>query len=248
MNDRGLIERIRDGGVHSASVVDLVAIGFARREADVGVSELMARKMLQRFGSLKALCEAGAVDLEESTGLESFDILRSKALIELGRRCIERGRGQIETVDGPEDALRLLEYLRDEKREHFVAILLDAKNQLMRVAEIHIGTLSASLVGPREVFREAVRDGASAMIVGHNHPSGDPTPSPEDIQITKRLVEVGVLLDIPVLDHIIVGERYSKSLKGGLDLGRSVGRSNPGFARESTRYARSEGSGPWALS
>ncbi len=88
-------------------------------------------------------------------------------------------------------------------------MLLDAKNVVMRVAEIHVGTLTMSPVGPREVFREAIRDGASAIIVAHNHPSGDPTPSPEDRVVTERLKQVGALVDIPVLDHIVIGDKYA---------------------------------------
>jgi DNA repair protein RadC len=203
----------------------------------------MARKLLQRLGSLKALSELGATDLTAATGLEGFEVLRAQALIELGRRCGKTSRGEIRTIESPEDAFELLEYLRGEKREHFVAILLDAKAQVMRVANVHIGTLTASIVGAREVFREAIRDGASSIIVAHNHPSGDPTPSPEDIEVTQKLIEIGELLDIPVLDHIIIGERYARSLREGVQVGGQVGTNRLDFARESTRYARSEGGG-----
>jgi len=116
-------------------------------------------------------------------------------------------------IDSPEDVFVLLDHLRHEKREHFVAILMDSKNGVQRVAPIHIGTLTMSLVGPREVYREAIKEGASSIIVAHNHPSGDPTPSPEDVQVTKKLIEVGEMLDIPVLDHVIIGYRNFVSMK-----------------------------------
>jgi DNA repair protein RadC len=202
---------------------------------------------LQRFGSLKSFSEAGATDISEITGLEGFEVLRAQALIEIGRRSAKTTRGEITTIESPEDAFELLQYLQGEKREHFVAILLDAKAQVMRVANIHIGTLTASIVGAREVFREAIRDGASSIIVAHNHPSGDPTPSPEDIEVTQKLFEIGEMLDIPVLDHIIIGERYALSLREGIQFGGQVGRNRRDFARESTGYARSEGVGAWAL-
>jgi DNA repair protein RadC len=105
------------------------------------------------------------------------------------------------------------------KKEYFVAILLDAKNAVLRVAEIHVGTLTMSPVGGREVYREAVRDGASAVIVAHNHPSGDPTPSPEDRMVTEKLKQIGELLDIPLLDHLVIGERYALSAMTGSRVG-----------------------------
>ncbi|AIE87245.1 DNA repair protein RadC [Fimbriimonas ginsengisoli Gsoil 348] len=233
--------------MRAASVIDLLAIGFSRRESDVALAEPMARKALQRFGSLKSLGEAGATDLTAATGLENFEVLRAQALIEIGRRCAKNNRGEITSIDSPDDVFELLSYLQGEKREHFVAILLDAKSQVMRVANIHIGTLTASIVGPREVFREAIRDGASSIIVAHNHPSGDPSPSPEDVEVTHKLIEIGQMLDIPVLDHIIIGERRALSLREGIEFGGQVGSNRINFARESTGYARSAGGGAWPL-
>ena len=127
------------------------------------------------------------------------------------------GKGPKRAIDAPEDVVEVLEGLLDrlkgEKREHFFAILLDSKGSVMRVAQVHIGTLTMSLVGAREVFREAIREGASSVIVGHNHPSGDPTPSPEDIEVTGRLAELGEMLDIRVEDHVILGENDFVSMK-----------------------------------
>src|SRR5262249_42746108 len=119
------------------------------------------------------------------------------------------------------------DFLTVEKREHFYAILLDSANHVMRKALIHIGTLTMSIVGPREIFREAVREGASSIIVAHNHPSGDPTPSPEDIESTKQLVQVGKLLDIPVLDHVIIGHEGYRSLSEMGLMGVATGNRSP---------------------
>jgi DNA repair protein RadC len=107
----------------------------------------------------------------------------------------------------------LRQQLRDEKREHFIVVLLDAKNKVIRHVTVHIGTLTSSIVGPREVFREAIREGASGIILAHNHPSGDPEPSIEDVSITRKLAEIGHVLDIPVLDHVILGEFKVVSLR-----------------------------------
>lgn len=242
-----VLQRVRDAGVKTAPVVDLLAIGIARREGDLAETESLARKMLVRFGSLKGLSEAGLTDLTDTSGLEGFEALRMQALLEIGRRCAIASRGEITSIDSPEDAFEVLKYLQGEKKEHFVAILLDAKNQILRIAEIHIGTLSSSLVGAREVFREAIREGACSVIVGHNHPSGDPTPSPEDIEVTGHLFKVGEMLDIPVLDHIIVGERYAVSLKEGVNIGGHLGRNRSDFARESAGDARGARSRPRPL-
>jgi DNA repair protein RadC len=193
--------------------VDLLTLGFSRREEDVDRNAGLGRKLLERFGSIRGLGEASFEAINSETGFEGFEYLRAQALLELGRRIGEAGKGESVQLDSAEDAYRRLRYLRTEKKEHFVAVLLDAQNAIQREATIHIGTLTMSVVGPREVFREAIRDGACSIIVAHNHPSGDHTPSPEDIQVTKTLVKVGDMLDIPVLDHIIIGERGYTSLK-----------------------------------
>jgi DNA repair protein RadC len=207
-----IVDRVRDSGVRSAGVPDLIAIGLSRRSEDVDAGEPMVRKVLRRYQRIQALADASPSDLSEMTGLESFEVLRAQALIELGRRISISNRGEVTTIVSKEDVEVLLDYLRFEKKEHFVAILLDSKSTILRTATIHVGTLTTSLVGPREVFREAIREGASSIVVAHNHPSGNPEPSAEDLEVTRRLVEIGVLLEIPVLDHVILGDRKSVSL------------------------------------
>ena len=211
--------RIQLSGVRGASLSDLVTVGFSRREEDVEPNEPHAHDLVKKFGKIQRFRDLAARDLTESFGLEGFENFRSLALIELGRRTAGAGRGEIKYVEGPEDAYELLHEYRLQKKEFFLAVLLDAKNAVMRVAEIHIGTLTMSPVGPREVFREAIREGASTVLVAHNHPSGDPTPSPEDHAVTKRLVQVGEMLDIPVVDHLIIGERYAVSVINGARVG-----------------------------
>lgn len=207
------VDRIKTTGPRAASIVDLLAVGFSRSEKDAKAGEPMAREIMSRFGGVAMLADASQDDIREMSGLEGYEALRTQTLVELGRRIGGAGKGPVTEIQGSEDVFSLLDHLRHEKREHFVAILLNSKNGVLRVAPIHIGTLTNSLVGPREVFREAIREGASSIIVAHNHPSGDPTPSPEDIEVTKRLVEVGKMLDIPVLDHVIIGYRTYVSFK-----------------------------------
>ena len=111
------------------------------------------------------------------------------------------------SLSGPTDAARILcGYLENEDREHFVSLMLDVKNQVIGIHTVSIGSLNCTVVSPREVFKAAILANAASIIVAHNHPSGDVTPSPEDIQVTKTLQQAGKLLDIEVLDHVIVGE------------------------------------------
>lgn len=211
------VDRLNYGGLSTGSVVDLLALGFSRNEESARQAEPMARDILIRYDKLVGLGEASDQELSDLTGLDRFEVLRAKALIEVGRRISSARRGDLEEISVPDDVFRRLAHLRTERREHFVVVLLDSKGQIQRVAPVHIGTVNMSLVGAREVFREAIRDGASSIIVAHNHPSGDPTPSPEDIEVTAKLVEVGELLDIPVLDHMIIGyDRYTSLSQKGL--------------------------------
>ena len=206
------LDRFRALGANAASPTDLLALGLARREEDCRPNEPIARDLLLRGENVRALTELSPADLAEH-GLDLFEASRFLALLELGRRAEKAGRGQISSIDGPEDVFTLCSDLRRQKKEYFVALLLDTQNGVMRRATIHVGTLTASLVGAREVFREAVRDGASSIIVAHNHPSGDPSPSPEDVQVTRQLIMAGNVLDIPVLDHVVIGDRDFSSLK-----------------------------------
>jgi DNA repair protein RadC len=211
--------RLQLTGPTSASLADLVSVGFSRREDDVEANEASAIELIRKYGKVHRFRDLAAHDLTESFGLEGFENLKCMALIEIGRRTAGSGRGHLEFVESPEDAVELLSAYRLQKKEFFLAILLDAKNTVLRVAEVHIGTLTMSLVGPREVFREAIREGASSVIVAHNHPSGDPTPSPEDHSVTKKLRDLGDMLDIPVLDHLVIGERYAVSVVTGGRIG-----------------------------
>ncbi len=208
-----LVGRVRSLGVRGASTIDLVAVGLSRREADAMQGEPLGRAVMAQTQGIRGVGELSVSDLRELAGLDGYEALRCLALIELGRRVGGAGKGPIRTIVCPEDVYELLEHLRHEKREHFIAILLDAKQGILRVVPVHIGTLTMSLVGPREVFREAIREGASSLIVAHNHPSGDPTPSEEDLNMTATLREIGDLLQIPLDDHVILGERDCVSLK-----------------------------------
>ena len=137
-----------------------------------------------------------------------------EALGELVRRLESERTEKIEIIHGPEDAAHaLLPRVKFEKKEHFMLVCLNTKNHIISISDISVGSLTASVVHPREVFKEALARSAASVIIAHNHPSGDPSPSHEDISVTQRLVKAGRVMDIPVLDHIILGDNRFVSFK-----------------------------------
>ena len=201
--------------MRTATPGDLLTVGFCRKPDDAAHLEETSKEILKQMGSIRAFGDLSADHLREVAGLSPDEAFRFLAILELGRRVGQAGKGDPEErmVYDAESIWRMYSHLRDEKREHFILVMLDAQNVVTRCATIHIGTLTSSIVGAREVFREAVREGASSVVVVHNHPSGDPSPSAEDVQVTEKLAEVGRLLDIPLLDHVIIGERDFVSLR-----------------------------------
>lgn len=143
---------------------------------------------------------------------------RLEASVELGRRALAaRAARKGDIVSAPEDVVALIKpLLIGDEREHFYCICLDTKNRVKKVVEVSIGSLNASIVHPRELFREAIAVSAASVVVAHGHPSGDPTPSGADIQLTRRLVKAGDVLGIEVLDHVVIGGEENASLR---DLG-----------------------------
>jgi DNA repair protein RadC len=163
---------------------------------------------------IKELAEMRVNEIMERASLSYHQATQVKAAIELGRRL---SRGNIHdrvTIRSPKDVSDyMMDSLRYLHQEHFVSLFLNTKNQIIGQETIFVGTLNSSLVHPREVFRAAIRRSSASIVVAHNHPSGDPTPSKEDQDITKRLVECGHLVGIEVLDHIIIGDGAYFSLK-----------------------------------
>jgi len=135
------------------------------------------------------------------------------AALELGRRVYNEKAESRYVIRSPKDAADFLEYLKDYNQEHFVALFLNTKNEVLLKKTIFKGSLNASIVHPREIFNEALMRSAASVIVAHNHPSGHSTPSREDIEVTKRLVEVGKIVGIEVLDHVIVAANDFTSIK-----------------------------------
>lgn len=155
-------------------------------------------------------------EILESDGKALTPAAYKKVMVirELSKRLLEEGSKEYSRVRGPEDAAAyLMPILRYEVKENFVVLLLNMQNKIIGHRVVSIGSLSASIVHPREVFKEAIKVNAASIIVAHNHPSGDPTPSREDVSVTKRLVKAGNIMDINVLDHIIIGDSKYLSMK-----------------------------------
>jgi DNA repair protein RadC len=209
------LARIRKLGMSGALPMELLAFAVSKDDNEVDRWLPVARELMLTNRKLRKFADMSASELMERFELDESQARRLLAMFTFGRKVGISGKGEaeIETIDGPEDVAILLDDLRHERQEHFVAIYLDTRNVILRVATIHIGTANSSIVGIREVFREAVREGAMGVIVAHNHPSGNPDPSTEDIEITGKLREAGDLLDIQLLDHIIIGEKSWVSLK-----------------------------------
>jgi DNA repair protein RadC len=170
----------------------------------------VARELLQRFGNLTELSRRDVSELRAVRGMGTVRAVVLSAAFELVRRIQAEPFTARRVIRSPEDVARMyIPRLRSARTESFRVLLLNAANQVIREVVVSEGTLTASLAHPREVFRLAITESAAAVILLHNHPSGNTEPSPEDIALTRQLVQAGKLLDIPVLDHIIIaGEAY----------------------------------------
>ncbi len=167
----------------------------------------VAERLLARCGEVRDLARRSAVELMSFEGLGPARAARLAAAFELGRRAASDEAGENPSIRGPRDVwLRMGPALRDLEQEEFHTLLLNSQHRVIREVLVTRGILDASLVHPREVFRPAVTAGAAAVILVHNHPSGDPSPSSEDRRVTRQMAGAGRLLGIPVLDHVIVGD------------------------------------------
>jgi DNA repair protein RadC len=206
-------ERLDRLGSEALSDAELLAL-LLRTGSGVGSALAVADLLLARLGGLRSLASAAPRELRSVPGVGPAKGASLCAALEIGRRLATRRLHAGDPVLGPQDVFRHFHArLRDASCECFLVVLLDGRHRVLREVVTSQGTLTASLVHPREVFRPALREAAAALILVHNHPSGDPTPSREDREVTARLARAGELLGIPVLDHVIVAERGYASLR-----------------------------------
>jgi DNA repair protein RadC len=206
-------ERLLKHGAEALSTVELIAILLGSGTKSNPIMQL-SQLLLTHFGSLNCLAEATIEELCQIKGIGLTKALQLKACLSLGTRLSRQAAIPKYPIVHPSHAYHLVkDEIQNEKREVFMVILLDVKNGLICYEIISIGTLSSSLVHPREVFYPAIRHKAASVILVHNHPSGDPTPSQHDFDVTQTLIESGRLIGIPVNDHLIIGSESFISLR-----------------------------------
>lgn len=202
-------EKFEKYGPEKLSSSELLAIILRTGIEGTNVVEL-SKKILQKFGE-QGLAFATFEELKSIKGLGETKVMQILASIELGKRILKGKKSNLYL--SPNDVWEELKDIRNQKKEYFVIFYLDTRNQEIKREVISVGTLNANLVHPREVFEPAIQSLSAQIIVAHNHPSGDPEPSAEDIQITRRLIEAGNILGIELLDHIIVANSSFLSFK-----------------------------------
>lgn len=206
-------ERLKHYGAQALSTQELIAILLrvgVKGENVLRVSE----RMLIQFKDLGGLARASVIEMRQIKGIGDAKAIQVKAALELGRRLTMASPDERPIVKSPADAANLILFeMSVHEQEHMRVLLLDTRNRVIGSPTIYIGNLNTAVVRIGELFRAAIRENCAAIIVAHNHPSGDPTPSPEDVRVTEQIVSAGKLLDIDVLDHLVIGGQRFVSLK-----------------------------------
>jgi DNA repair protein RadC len=211
-------ERLWRLGAAALTTTELVAILLGTGSAGEDAPAVASRLLTSVDGSLRRLTARPPAELQRARGVGSAKAARLVAALELGHRLAAELRPPSNRIRGPEDVVRQVgPRLRDLAVEEFHVLALDTQSRVLRDITVTRGLLDSSLVHPREVFRPVIAEAAAGVILVHNHPSGDPTPSPEDRAVTRQLVAAGQLLDLPVYDHVIVaGDRHISFATVGL--------------------------------
>jgi len=206
-------ERLRDYGPQALSDAELLAIILRVGLPGLNVVQLAQRLLLEHGGWL-GLQRLSFAELTQIHGLGAAKAAQLKAALEIGRRMLLQQPEQRPQIAGPADVANLLMIeMAHLEQEHLRVVVLNSKNYVLRIADVYIGTISSANVRVGEVFKVAIRLNAAAIIVVHNHPTGDPSPSPEDVAVTRQLVQAGKLLGVDVLDHLIIGQGKWVSLR-----------------------------------
>lgn len=206
-------ERLEQLGAEALSEAELIAILL--RSGIPGENAVqVGQRLLNELGGLYGLHRAGFEDLCGQSGIGPAKAAQIKAAIELGRRLVIENPEEKPAIHSPQDAAALVMYeMSALEQEELRVMLLDTRNRLIKVESIYRGSLNSSQVRVGELFKHAIKRNTGAIIIIHNHPSGDPTPSPDDIALTRAIVQAGKLLDVDVLDHLVIGRGKFVSLK-----------------------------------
>ncbi len=204
-------EKLIAKGVENLKDAELLAILLRTGTTGKNAIEI-ASQILSKY-SKKRLLQMTYNDLSKISGIDSAKATTLLAAFELSKRALEVNDTNLPVISDAKDAVAQLSDMRDLKKEHFIVLYLNAKNQLVHKETISMGTLNANLVHPREVFEPALKYSAAQIIAAHNHPSGDPKPSEDDLEVTKRLTEAGKMMGIDVMDHVIISKNSHFSFK-----------------------------------
>lgn len=206
-------ERLRDNGPTALSDAELLAILLRVGVSGINVVQL-SQQLLIECGGWGGLQRADYHALCQHHGIGEAKAATLKAALEIGRRLLLTDQEQRFQIKTPADVANLLMMeMSHLDQEHLRTVLLDTKNRVQAICTVYVGSLNSSVVRVGEVFKEAVRRNSASLIVVHNHPSGDPTPSPEDVMVTREIVHAGTLLDVEVLDHLVIGQGRFVSLR-----------------------------------
>ena len=206
-------ERLKKIGIDNLSLPELLALVIEKGKRGRNVLSL-AQELLAYFGNLEKIKEASIEELQKVEGIGFATACKLKAAFKLGERVQNQPMKDGQKINSAEDVFKVLKNdLGNKKKEHFKVLSLNSRNQLISLDDISIGTINANLVHPREIFKTAIQNLAVSIILVHNHPSGDPEPSEDDLIITKRLVEAGKIMGINILDHIIITKNKFLSFK-----------------------------------
>ena len=206
-------ERLQNYGAKALSNAELLAIIL--RMGSHGLSAVaLGQKLLADFNGLRGLARTSIDGVCNVKGIGPAKAVQIKAALELGRRLVIEAPEERPQITSPADAANLIMLdMSLLEQEHLWVMLLDTKNHVLDVVKVYQGSVNASLIRIAELFRDAIKRNCAAIIVAHNHPSGDPTPSPEDVRVTHQIVDAGKLLDVEVLDHLVIGHQRFVSLK-----------------------------------
>ena len=213
-------ERLLADGAGALASRELLAILIGSGREGASAIDIAGVLLRSADGSLRRLAASSPAELAAVQGIGPAVAARISSALELGRRLAREGPLERTRIRGPRDVYELCApAMRDLAQEEFRVLLLNTQHGVLREITITRGTVDASLVHPREVFRTAIAENAAAMLLVHNHPSGDPAPSPPDRVVTRQLADVGRLIGIPVLDHIVIGDgRYISFIEAGLEV------------------------------
>ena len=210
------LERLVNKGPQALSNPELLAVLLGKDfnwkgHQDTAIN--VAHRVFRKY-NIKKLSQASTGELEKIFGIGKIRAVHIQAIFELGRRLASHTEEYHPVIETPEDVYKILgPEMQSLEQENARVVLLDSKNRLIKVENISLGSLNANIVHPRELFRSAIDNNAASLVVVHNHPSGDPEPSEDDIKVTKKLIDAGKLLGIKVLDHMVIGNNNFVSIK-----------------------------------